>query len=94
MEEKFNADALLLKAKNTVVNWHQMTIGSKEDGNFLTEDEVYIVWFCKTLQNWKAILSTTEHDGRIYEVTFNGDRDEKYIDVYTKEANECFRDIR
>ena len=36
--------------------------------------EVFIVWSCKTLQNHKALLSTTLHDGMYYECTYNGDR--------------------
>jgi hypothetical protein len=48
---------------------------------------VYIVWFCKTLQNWKALVSTTLPDGKYYEVTFNGDKNEMYLDVYVKTDN-------
>lgn len=39
---------------------------------------VFIVWQCKTLQNSKALLSTTLNDGMYYEITLNGDR-KKYI---------------
>jgi hypothetical protein len=49
--------------------------------------EVYIVWFSKTLQNWKALLSTTLPDGMYYEVTYNGDKCETYIDAYKKFEN-------
>ena len=48
----------------------------KTDNVQITLDDVYIVWFCKTLQNWKALLSTTLPDGMYYEVTYNGDRKE------------------
>jgi hypothetical protein len=51
-------------------------------------DEVYVVWFVKVLQNWKALLSTTLPDGMYYEVTFNGDKGEAYLDAYKKFANE------
>ena len=47
-------------------------------------DEVFVVWFCKTLKNWKALVSTTEPDAFYYEVTHNGDTGETYIDIYTK----------
>ena len=50
-------------------------------------DEVYIVWFCKTLQNWKALLSTTLPDGMYYEVTYDGDKQVAYIDAYKKFNN-------
>lgn len=49
--------------------------------------DVYVVWFCKTLQNWKALLSTTLPDQMYYEVTHNGDKSETYIDAYKKFEN-------
>lgn len=43
---------------------------------------MYVVWCCKTLQNHKALLSTTAPDGMYYEFTYNGDKDELYMDAY------------
>lgn len=54
-------------------------------------DDVYIVWKCKTLQNWKYMLSTTVPDTRYFEVTYNGDNDEFYLDAYIKECNKCIK---
>ena len=62
------------------------------DGKKITEDDVYIVWFCKTLQNWKAMVSTNVSDGMYYEVTHNGDKGETYVDVYKKWENICVKD--
>lgn len=56
----------------------------------ITPDDVYIVWMCKTLQNSKAMLSTPVSDTRYYEVTYNGDKKEAYLDAYVKEKNDCF----
>lgn len=50
-------------------------------------DEVYVVWFCKTLQNWKALVSTTLPDGMYYEVTYDGDKKCVYLDAYKKFDN-------
>lgn len=50
----------------------------------ITEDDVYVVWCCKTLQNNKALLSTTLSDGMYYEITHNGDKNQMYIDAYKK----------
>lgn len=61
----------------------------KSDGVSITKDEVFIVWQCKTLQNWKALLSTTLYDGMYYEVTVNGDKNEIYLDAYKKFENRC-----
>ena len=53
-------------------------------------DEVpYIVWKCKTLQNWKYLISTDLHDGMYYELTYNGDKQEWYLDAYKKFENRC-----
>lgn len=49
--------------------------------------EAYTVWKCKTLQNWKFLISSTLWDGMCYEVTFNGDSEEWYLDVYKKFEN-------
>ena len=59
----------------------------KADGVQITEDDVFIVWMCKTLQNNKALLSTTLFDGMYYEVTYNGDKNEAYLDAYKKFEN-------
>ncbi len=63
----------------------------KTDKMQITVDDVYVVWFCKTLQNWKALASTTVPDGMYYELTYNGDKDEMYLDAYKKFENRCIR---
>jgi len=49
--------------------------------------DVYIVWYSKTLQNHKALLSTSISDGMYYECTYNGDKNEIYFDTYKKVKN-------
>ena len=49
--------------------------------------EVYIVWKCKALQNWKYLISSTLQDGMYYELTYNGDKKEWYLDAYKKFEN-------
>ena len=53
--------------------------------------EVFVVWSCKTLQNNKALLSTTLFDGMYYELTYNGDKKELYFDAYKKFENRCIK---
>lgn len=53
----------------------------------ITPADVFIVWQCKALQNWKALASTTVSDGMYYEVTLNGDKNELYLDAYKKWEN-------
>ena len=53
------------------------------------EFEVYIVWKCKILQNWKYLLSSTLPDGMYYELTYDGDKNRWYLDAYKKFENRC-----
>lgn len=64
----------------------------KSDGIQIGIEDVYIVWFSKTLQNWKALISTTLSDGMYYEVTYNGDKGEAYLDAYKKWENVVIKD--
>lgn len=60
------------------------------DQNLPTIDlsNVFVVWACKTLQNYKALLSTTvSGDGVYVEYTYNGDKQELYEDFYIKSTN-------
>lgn len=59
----------------------------KTDGKQITEEDVFIVWICKTLQNSKALASTTLFDGMYYELTYNGNKKELYVDAYKKWEN-------
>lgn len=49
--------------------------------------EVYTVWKAKALQNWKYLISSTLPDGMYYELTYNGDKKEWYLDAYKKFEN-------
>ena len=53
----------------------------------ISEIEVYIVWKAKVLQNWKYLLSSNLYDGMYYELTYNGNKEEWYLDAYKKFEN-------
>lgn len=57
------------------------------DANKFAMADVYVVWSCKTLQNWKALISTNLLDGMYYELTYDGDKGMIYLDVYKKFEN-------
>lgn len=61
----------------------------KTDDREITAEDVYVVWQVKVLQNNKALLSTNLSDGMYYECTYNGDKDEMYVDCYKKQENFC-----
>ena len=87
----FDVDALQKKAKQIVVDYYNDN-AEKTDNVKITQDNVYVVWFSKTLQNWKAMVSTTVSDGMYYELTHNGDNKETYLDAYKKWENKRIAD--
>jgi hypothetical protein len=74
------------KSKQLVVDYTNEHLDITDNVN-ITSEEVYVVWFSKTLQNAKALLSTTLPDGMYYEITLNGDKNEIYFDAYKKFKN-------
>lgn len=88
-----NPDEFLDKAKRLVVEEYNRHLPEGLPDN-LTIGDVFIVWFSKTLQNWKALVATNvAGDGFYFEVTFNGDRLETYIDTYIKVNNTVVSDV-
>lgn len=86
-----NNENMLNKAKRLVKEYYNSRV-EKTDNFEITDDQIFVVWFCKTLQNWKALVSTTISDGMYYEVTYNGDKKETYVDAYKKWENVCVPD--
>lgn len=76
--------------KEKVVDYYN-NHADKTDNKQITEKDVFVVWSCKTLQNNKALLSTTVPDGMYYELTYNGDKSELYFDAYKKWQNICYK---
>lgn len=70
-------------AKNLVFEYVRAHL-DKSDNVVITIEDVYTVWKVKALQNWKFLLSTTLSDGMYYELTYNGDKQEWYLDAYKK----------
>ena len=74
----------------TIVDYFNNRVEITDDMK-ITEENVFIVWCCKTLQNNKALLSTTVSDGMYYELTYNGDKEELHLDAYKKWENICIK---
>lgn len=83
-------DEMLNLCKKVVVNYYNGNV-EKTDNFKIDLENVFIVWFSKTLQNFKALVSTTVSDGMYYEVTYNGDKKEIYLDAYKKWENKCIK---
>lgn len=65
----------------------QYISGVLDTADNLPKYDIFIVWKCKALQNWKYLISTTIADGMYYELTYNGDKKEWYLDAYKKWQN-------
>lgn len=87
-----NTDEFFNIARKLLVEYVNKHL-DKTDNVQITYEDTYVVWYSKVLQNSKALLSTTLPDGCYYEFTYNGDKDEMYIDVYKKWENICVYDV-
>ena len=81
-----DTDTFIGYAKDAIMLYYHSTLKTGINLN-----DIYVVWNCKTLQNNKALLSTTIPDTRYFEITYNGDKKELYFDSYTKECNKCIK---
>ena len=63
-------DKIFINAVKTLIANYFNNNVDVTDGKKITTDDVYIVWSCKTLQNFKALASTTVSDGMYYEITY------------------------
>lgn len=82
-------ERFLKQAKLFVVGAYNNRIPDEEAQ--ISIQDLYIVWWSKVLQNWKAMISTSiPGDGLYFEVTHNGDKQATYVDTYMKISNDEF----
>mgnify|MGYP003210704270 CR=1 FL=1 len=87
-DKKMSSDEFLDLCKKVVREYTEEHL-DKTDGK--VDFDVYTVWSCKALQNSKALASTSLSDGMYYELTYNGDKKELYLDAYKKFENKCIK---
>lgn len=54
-------------------------------------DEMFIVWSCYILGNKKYLVGL-KHESDYFEITYNANKKEWYIDEYSKINNICIKD--
>lgn len=83
----YTHDEFLKQAREYAAYWTNEHMDKSDNVEPLTIDDTYVVWSCKTLQNSKALIATTNTDGMYFEATLNGDKNEIYFDAYKKFDN-------
>lgn len=73
-----------VKAKNALIKVLEEKYNEHFDIRLL-----HLVWFAKTLKNFKCLIVDLSSNQRYYECTYNGEKDELYVDIYQKEHNVC-----
>lgn len=82
------------KAKQIVKDYIDMLYTSKSENspNDLPAYEILLVWFAKTLKDWRAVITTTLVDGMIYEVMYDGEKNETSLKAYHEIQNMVISD--
>ena len=84
MIDKMDKKAIEIARKHIVERLDMSDVG--------THFDIFIVWKAKVLQNWKYLISSTLADGLYYELTYNGDKKEWYLDAYMKIENQVIKE--
>ena len=80
-------------AKEAVAEYHNSVLlndGRANGDGLITKENVVTVWQAKVLQNNKALMITDTFGPHYFEVTYNGDKNELYLDDYVKARNVCY----
>ena len=73
-------------AKNAIIK----AIKEKYGEDF-TIQEISVVWMTHLLNNKKGVFVDNGKNQRLYEVTYNRERDEMYLDMYNKQENRVIK---
>jgi hypothetical protein len=84
--KNFTSEEVLAKFKGAVC---QYINNIDYDGYDMSvfPDSLVVSWFVKNLQNYKACLYCPDCPGLYFECSFNGDKNDVYLDVYEKVEN-------
>lgn len=83
-------DELIKRFKKETVNYFNERVCKSQEYR-LKEDDVHIVISSYVLGNLKVLITKSVQDGMYYEITYNANKDEIYLDVYKKWENKCIK---
>jgi hypothetical protein len=83
MNIKIGTDEFVKMAKSAVLYTVMQGLDPTDEVS-ITENDIYFVNCSYVLGNIKGWLSTTLPDGKYYEVTYNNEKKEMYVDAYTR----------
>lgn len=86
---KLGSLRFLEKAKELVIDYFNREVEKTDKSSIKSGLDGDVVWYCSLLGNHKCLISTTVPDGMYYEVTYNSNKGEIYLDAYKKWKNEC-----
>lgn len=87
---RLSSEEFILFSKRMIQRYYTELFG----GNTVSSDEIFLLWYCKTLQNHKALLGVTGRYGEYFEATYDGDKNKVYLDIYKKDKNIVVEPIR
>lgn len=73
-----------MSLQDTAIGLAQQYLRGRRKCTTSMVNHLYVVWFSKTLQNWKCLISG-EYINEYLEITFDGDKGIAYIDCYIKD---------
>ncbi len=78
------------KAGKIVAKWIVKNLIIEGGKNY----SIFVVWSCKTLQNYKCVLFTSCPNSPYFELTYDGDKLRWYLDVYYKLENKIIEESK
>jgi len=88
-----NREDFMTKAKLLVLrDFNELFFAANDVVNRARLDEFYVVGFEKELQNWKGRVSTDIIPGQYWEITYDGNKQQAYVDHYVKRSNKVVTD--
>ena len=84
-----NQKVAITLAMSALTHNYGYMLEPEEVSSKINEDNMFVVWYCKTLQNWKALVGCIGIDEYVG-VTHNGDKEETYVDIYNKALNVAY----